>query len=571
MGPLLHPHAETAPAPRPQPRAHGRLTRLALSLAAALLSHRAAAAAAENPVPSRHPIRCTVILQTRPDRLYCYASNQPFRVVLKSPASFAHGEEFLASSPQLVSNWVETIPTLFHAEVERLGVTNLPPPRVTTPDLILEQNLNYHRVALRGRVASHEWMKFLDHHIEVVVVEGEGRPFRINALHYSDTRNQWPVGTQIEAIGLSFIETFAPLRGPEVQIDVEDLTECRILQPAPWLTLDVARRLVIVGGGFLLMGGLWLLRERRQVTRLSAAQHTVRQLNTDLERRIEDRTRELRETNERLRSEVGARQQAEAGLRDALAAERELGELKSRFVSMVSHEFRTPLAIVMSSAEILHAYLDRLPPSKRARHLEDIVSAAGHMGRMVDEVLFLGRHQAGRTTCQPVPLDLAAFCTTLTAEVLAATHERCPIRFTAPDNLPQAVADPDLLRHLFTNLLTNAVKYSPPQSEVTWQLEAEAGHAVFTVRDQGIGIPEEDLRQLFTAFHRGANVGQTKGTGLGLVIVKSCVDLHHGTITAESAPARGTTFEVRMPILGSRLAESPAPKPAHKPNPEAPP
>jgi PAS domain S-box-containing protein len=201
----------------------------------------------------------------------------------------------------------------------------------------------------------------------------------------------------------------------------------------------------------------------------------------------------------------------EAELLQNYAREKELNELKSRFVAMVSHEFRTPLAIITSSAEILDAYLDRLSPDDRKSNLRDITDAKRNMSRMIEEVLLLGRVEAGKLACRPALMDLTVFGQRLADEVTSATNGRCTMRFSAPPGLVEAQADEALLRHIFTNLLNNAAKYSAAGSVVEFQLEARGHLALFTVRDRGIGIPEADVRVLFQAFHRGHNVGDTPG------------------------------------------------------------
>ena len=244
------------------------------------------------------------------------------------------------------------------------------------------------------------------------------------------------------------------------------------------------------------------------------------------------------------------RKRVEAELLQNYAREKELNELKSRFVAMVSHEFRTPLAIITSSAEILEAYLDRLSPDERKANIRDITDATRHMSRMMEEVLLLGRVEAGKLACRPAPLDLVVFGQRLVDEVTSATDNRCLILFTAGPNLPAAQADEGLLRHIFTNLLSNASKYSAAGSPVEFRIEARGHLALFTVRDRGIGIPEFDARLLFQAFHRGQNVGDTPGTGLGMTIVKRCVELQGGKIAFESKEGRGTTFIVALPVFG---------------------
>jgi PAS domain S-box-containing protein len=246
--------------------------------------------------------------------------------------------------------------------------------------------------------------------------------------------------------------------------------------------------------------------------------------------------------------DISERKRAEAERERALAHEKELGELKSRFVSMVSHEYRTPLGIITSSAEILEAYLDRLSPEERQSNLRDITDATRQMARLMEEVLLLGRVEAGKMTCRATPCDLIVFGQRVVDEISSSTNRRCPIQFTAPGGLAEARADESLLRHIFINLLSNATKYSPEGSMVEFQIEARGHLAIFTVRDRGIGIPEADVRLLFQAFHRGRNVGETPGTGLGMTIVKRCVELHGGKIAVESHEGRGTRIVVALPL-----------------------
>jgi PAS domain S-box-containing protein len=239
----------------------------------------------------------------------------------------------------------------------------------------------------------------------------------------------------------------------------------------------------------------------------------------------------------------------EQQLRDSLAKEREVGEMKSSFVNLVSHEFRTPLGIIMSSAGILENYLDRLSPEKRRQCLVDIQRATRLMSGLVEDVLHLGKLSANREDCQMEPVDLAALCHEFADEVRSSTAARCPIEIDTADLESPALADESLLRSVLTNLLSNAVKYSPPGSPVSFRIERQEDEAVFTIADRGIGIAPEDQARLFEAFHRGANVGEQSGTGLGLAIVKRCTELHSGRILIFSELGRGTTATVTLPLF----------------------
>jgi len=262
-----------------------------------------------------------------------------------------------------------------------------------------------------------------------------------------------------------------------------------------------------------------------------------------LRRQVRWQTARLTQANDRLKS-------SEAELIANLAREKEVSDLKSNFVSMVSHEFRTPLAVILSSTELLRNHMARLNEEMRRTQMDNIVQSTQLMSGMIEEVLLLGKVEGGRMACAPVDLDLAGFAAVLVDEGLSATKQRCPIQLTVSDEVRgDAKGDPALLRHIFSNLLSNAVKYSPEGRIVDFTISRDGDHAVCTVSDHGIGIPEQDRARLFEAFHRAGNVGQRTGTGLGLVIVKRCIDLHGGSIEVDSIEHGGTTVIVRLPLF----------------------
>ncbi|MBE2214621.1 MAG: PAS domain S-box protein [Opitutaceae bacterium] len=245
-------------------------------------------------------------------------------------------------------------------------------------------------------------------------------------------------------------------------------------------------------------------------------------------------------------TDISERKRVEAAMLEALAHEREIGAIKSTIVSMVSHEFRTPLGVISSSAEILMRYLDRMSPDKRQEQLDAILRSTRRLGSLLDEVLLLGRFEAGRVPFEPVALDLPRLAASLVEEAASATRQACPIRLDLGDGLGGASGDEELLRHIAANLLANAVKYSPPGSPIDFGLHRAGADLLIEVRDRGIGIPPEDHPRLFTAFFRGGNVGQRPGTGLGLTIVRRCAELHGGTVVLGSAPGGGTIATVRL-------------------------
>ncbi len=247
--------------------------------------------------------------------------------------------------------------------------------------------------------------------------------------------------------------------------------------------------------------------------------------------------------------DITDRKRAESELLKTLERERELSELKSNFVSLVSHEFRTPLEIIMSSVDNLHRYHDRLAAEKREQLLLTINKSVRRMAGMMEEVLVLGRLETDRMRFTPAPLEFRSLCRRLCDEIESATGKRCPIHLQTNGSPEHASGDESLLRHIFTNLLANAVKYSPPDQRVDFVVQRDGDNAICRVTDHGCGIPEADQKRLFQAFHRGSNVRQIPGTGLGLLIVQRCVALHGGEIQFESVEGQGTTFTVRLPLF----------------------
>jgi PAS domain S-box-containing protein len=245
--------------------------------------------------------------------------------------------------------------------------------------------------------------------------------------------------------------------------------------------------------------------------------------------------------------DITQRKQAEAELLRTLAREKELGQLRSKFVAMVSHEFRTPLGIIQSSAEILEDYLEQLELSEREDHLHSIRDNTRRMAAIMEEALFIGSFDAGKMEFRPAAMELRKFLHGLVDEVRSTTGGRCPIELSFSETPDEIQGDERLLRHIFTNLLTNAIKYSNAGNPVRFEIKPDGGDMVCAIRDQGIGIPETDREWLFNAFHRGFNVDDRPGTGLGLVIVKRCVDLHGGKIKVESKLGEGTAVTVRLP------------------------
>jgi len=239
---------------------------------------------------------------------------------------------------------------------------------------------------------------------------------------------------------------------------------------------------------------------------------------------------------------------AEETLRRALEKEKELGELKSRFVSMASHQFRTPLAAILANTETLSIYRDRMDSTQINTRLDRIRKQVNYMKTIMEDVLELARIQANKIQYQPVQGNLDMVCKEIIEDFEHQEDYAGRIAYDGPDDFIEAEFDPHLMHHLVSNLIHNALKYSENGQVVYVTLSQTAHEITFRVKDQGIGIPPEDLKHLFTPFFRAGNVEAIAGTGLGLSIVKQAVNAHGGTITVESTPKVGTTFVVTLPI-----------------------
>ncbi|WP_242041287.1 PAS domain-containing sensor histidine kinase [Leptolyngbya sp. FACHB-261] len=246
--------------------------------------------------------------------------------------------------------------------------------------------------------------------------------------------------------------------------------------------------------------------------------------------------------------DITERKRAENKLVKTLEKERELSKLKSDFVTMTSHEFRTPLSIILCSAELLEHYSHKWTEQRKLEHFHRIQAVVKYITQLLDGVLVIGQAEAGKLEFKPVSIDLVKFCRSLVEEVQLSIAIKHKLTFTSQIQTMKALVDEKLLRHILSNLLSNSVKYSAEGSEVKLELTYDNSSAVFEIRDSGIGIPLVDQKRLFESFHRASNVGTISGTGLGLAIVKRSVDLHGGQITFNSKVGVGTKFTVMIPL-----------------------
>jgi len=234
-------------------------------------------------------------------------------------------------------------------------------------------------------------------------------------------------------------------------------------------------------------------------------------------------------------------------LQIALKKETELGELKSRFVSMASHEFRTPLSAILSSIDLIKKYSERGEPDKQQKHVERIKRSVRNLVTILDDFLSLEKMESGTVAINPVEIDLVEYISDVLTEVKPWTKSG-QLVVHEHSGAEEVRIDSNLTRNVLLNLLSNALKYSPEGSTVKLITQNEGGKLAIQVIDRGMGIPEEEQQNMFTRFFRASNAMETSGTGLGLTIVKRYMDLMRGDIGFVSKEGKGTTFNIEIPI-----------------------
>lgn len=273
----------------------------------------------------------------------------------------------------------------------------------------------------------------------------------------------------------------------------------------------------------------------------------IQRLNSELEQRVKERTRELGTAIRKLEQTNRSLYEAEQEVRKALQKEKELHELKSRFVTIASHEFRTPLSTVLSSVSLIGKYKTTEDDEKRMKHVERIKSAVSNLTSILNDFLSISRIEEGKIYNVPSTFDLHAFAAEVADEAHGILKLGQKISYSHLSNDTTAELDKQLLKNILFNLLSNASKYSAEQKEIIFTTAIEDGIIKIVVQDQGIGIPEADKAHLFTPFFRAQNVTNIQGTGLGLNIVKRYVDIMGGELEYESELDKGTTFIVTLP------------------------
>ena len=278
-----------------------------------------------------------------------------------------------------------------------------------------------------------------------------------------------------------------------------------------------------------------------QKNQLEQVTNTIRKLNSALETKVEERT-------EILKKALSELELSRTELTEALKKEKELNEIKSRFLSMASHEFRTPLSSVLSSAALIGKYEKAEDQEKRNKHIRRIKDSVHHLNELLEDFLSLGKLEEGKVTAKPEMFDVKEFIDDLIEELQTILKPGQSFEFNHQGEV-SIITDKKQLKNILINLVNNAAKFSPENSIIKIDSEIKEELLTIAVTDRGIGIAEEDKHNLFTSFFRGKNVTNIQGTGLGLQIVKRYLELLHGHIYIESELNKGTKVTIHLPSL----------------------
>lgn len=298
------------------------------------------------------------------------------------------------------------------------------------------------------------------------------------------------------------------------------------------------------------------------LTEVKEAEEKIKHLNTQLELKVKERTEELSEvlnkllsTNSQLKDEVEERRLIEEELKKnekelekLLESEKELGELKSRFVSTASHEFRTPLSTILSSVSLISRYIKEEEQGKRDKHIDRIKMSVRHLSGILNDFLSLSKLDEGKVTNQPNEVEWSGFIEDV-FESINVTLKPGQYITAVTNNIPSVLYfDEKLLKNILFNLFSNASKYSEEGKEIIFKADVEGETLKISIQDFGIGIPKEEQSHLFSRFYRAKNADNIKGTGLGLNIVQRYVRLMNGEISFESEQWKGSIFTITIPV-----------------------
>ena len=321
--------------------------------------------------------------------------------------------------------------------------------------------------------------------------------------------------------------------GESLFTDGITLLEYRIITPdkeIKWIS-STTKILKSTDGTPFLMTGI-----AQDITARKKIQEQLNNLNNSLEEKVKERTIELINSEEKLKK--------------SLVKEKELGELKSSFIAVASHQFRTPLAIIQSNAELIEMLNKtgvKQEPEKYTTVTSRITTAISKMTELIDDVLTIGKLTSGKVSCNPKEIDLIDFCGKMVEEFNAVQLDGRNIDFVYSGDIYQPYLDSKLLEHSLSNLISNAFKYSVGNEKPELSINFKPKELVISIKDYGVGIPENERKHLFEPFFRAENVSEIQGTGLGLSIAKEYVEVNKGNIVVKSTLGKGSTFEITFP------------------------
>jgi PAS domain S-box-containing protein len=290
------------------------------------------------------------------------------------------------------------------------------------------------------------------------------------------------------------------------------------------------------------------------ITERRKAESALLKFTEELETKVSERTKELSDallelghTNEGLQQEMEQRKRVEAQIREMLEKEKELNELKSRFVSMASHEFRTPLGGIMTSVSLIAKYLNPEIEPKCEKHIQNIKKSVRNLTNILNDFLSLDKLEQGKMSSSPTEFNLTQFIDESVDDFREMSGKDHTIQISHKTSDFMVFQDKEMIRNVFSNLVSNALKYSPEGTTIFIRTEIKDKVVELEIQDQGMGIPLADQKHLFERFFRAKNVTNLQGTGLGLNIVKRYLDLMEGSISFTSHENQGTTFRVTLP------------------------
>jgi PAS domain S-box-containing protein len=286
---------------------------------------------------------------------------------------------------------------------------------------------------------------------------------------------------------------------------------------------------------------------KEDITNKIKSEKELEEYRMNLEKMVETRTKEIDWINKELISEIEKKNQAEILLQESLEKEKELNQLKSRFISTASHEFRTPLTTILSSAELIQRYGKKWEEEKYQDHLERITHSVEYLTNLMDDVLTISRIESGKIIFTPAETNLQELCDKIITDLKLSNQKNHTYIYLYSAKQQIFNLDPKQIQIILQNLLSNASKYSESETTIKLTVDTANSDIQIKVSDEGYGISEEELLHIFEPFHRAVNTQNIEGTGLGLSIVKNAVELHRGTISVKSKLGKGTTFLINIP------------------------